>query len=203
VLIPPLDLEAELYFREHKLEARPIIGVSMDFPFTIEQFFDVFEAYNTAIWPAQIIAYLIGIVAVALSLRENRLSGRIVSGILALFWIWMGVFYHMAYFSAINPAAWVFGALFILEGLLFIVVGSMWCKLSFSFDFKPIPIVGVIFILYAMVVYPLLGIWFASLGQETCSDLHSRGPLDMVDHRHHGHHRPAGSAGLRPGYCRD
>jgi hypothetical protein len=132
----------------------------MYFPFTIEQFFDVFEAYNAAIWPAQIVAYLIGIVAVALSLRENRLSGRIVSGILALFWIWMGVFYHTIYFSAINPAAWAFGALFVLEGLLFIIVGSMRGRLSFSFDLKPIPIVGAVFILYAMVVYPLLGIAF-------------------------------------------
>lgn len=132
----------------------------MDFPFTIEQFFNVFEAYNAAIWPAQIIAYFIGIGAVALALRENRRSGRIVSGILALFWIWMGVFYHMIYFSAINPAAWAFGALFVLEGLLFIIVGSMRSRLSFNFDLKPIPIVGAVFIMYAMVMYPLLGLAF-------------------------------------------
>ncbi len=130
----------------------------MDIPFTVEQFFNVFEAYNTAIWPAQIIAYFIGVGAIALAFRENRLYGRIVSGILALFWIWMGIFYHMGYFSAINPAAWTFGALFILEGLLFIVVGSIRGRLSFGFDLKPIPIVGAIFILYAMVVYPLLGL---------------------------------------------
>ncbi len=130
----------------------------MDIPFTVEQFFDVFKAYNTAIWPAQVIAYLIGVGAIALAFRENRLFGRIISGILALFWIWMGVFYHMVYFSTINPAAWTFGALFVLEGLLFIVVGSIWGRLSFGFDLKPIPIVGAIFILYAMVVYPLLGL---------------------------------------------
>jgi hypothetical protein len=130
----------------------------MDIPFTVEQFFDVFQAYNTAIWPAQIIAYLIGIGAVALAFRENRLSGRIISGILALFWIWMGVIYHMAYFSAINPAAMIFGALFVVEGLLFIVVGSIWGRLSFSFDLKPVSIVGAVFILYAMVVYPLAGL---------------------------------------------
>ncbi|HSD56665.1 MAG TPA: DUF6064 family protein [Methanotrichaceae archaeon] len=130
----------------------------MDLPFTVEQFFNIFQAYNTAIWPAQIIAYLIGIGAVALAFRENKLSGRIISGILALFWIWMGVFYHMAYFSAINSAAMIFGALFVIEGLLFIVVGSIWGRLSFRFDLKPVPIVGAIFILYAMVVYPLAGL---------------------------------------------
>ncbi len=130
----------------------------MDIPFTVDQFFDVFETYNTAIWPAQIIDYFLGIGAVVLAFRENRVYGRIVSGILALFWIWMGIFYHMVYFSAINPVAMIFGAMFVLEGLLLIVVGSIWSRLSFGFDFKPIPITGAIFTLYAMVVYPLLGL---------------------------------------------
>ncbi len=132
----------------------------MNIPFTVEQFFDVFQAYNKAIWPAQIVAYFIGVGTVVLAFLENRLSGRIISGILALFWIWMGVIYHMAYFSAINPAAMIFGALFVIEGLLFIVVGSIWGRLSFKFDLKPVPIVGAIFILYALVAYPLLGLAF-------------------------------------------
>jgi hypothetical protein len=140
------------------MEAGPIPGDNMDLPFTVEQFFDIFEAYNTAIWPAQIVAYFIGIAAIALAFCENRLSGRIISGILALFWIWMGVFYHIVYFSTINPAAMIFGALFVLEGLLFTVVGPIWDRLSFRFDLKPVPIVGAIFILYAMVAYPLLGL---------------------------------------------
>ncbi len=101
----------------------------MDTPIAVEQFFDVFEAYNTAIWPAQIIAYFLGIGAVALAFRENGLYGRVVSGILALFWIWRGIFYHVAYFSTINPAAMIFGAMFILEGPQLIVVGSIWGRL--------------------------------------------------------------------------
>ncbi len=132
----------------------------MDLPFTIEQFFNVFESYNTAIWPAQVVAYFIGIGAVLLAFRENRLYGRIVSGILALFWIWMGVVYHIFYFSAINPAALIFGGLFVLEGLLFIAIGSVSDRMSFRFDLKPVPVVGAIFIMYAMIAYPLLGAAF-------------------------------------------
>jgi len=78
-------------------------------PFTVEQFFDIFGTYNHAIWPAQILAYLIGLVAVGLALREGKSSGRIVVLILALFWIWMGIFYHMDYFSLMNPLARIFG----------------------------------------------------------------------------------------------
>jgi hypothetical protein len=29
----------------------------MTIPFTVEQFFDIFGTYNTAIWPAQVVAY--------------------------------------------------------------------------------------------------------------------------------------------------
>ncbi len=132
----------------------------MKIPFTVEQFFDVFGRYNTAIWPVQVLAYLLGVVALALAFRESKLSTRIVPGILAFFWVWMGVFYHILHFSAINPAAWIFGIFHIVQGLLFFLIGIVFAKLAFRFILKPIPVIGGCFILYAMVVYPLLGIAF-------------------------------------------
>ena len=130
----------------------------MRIPFTVEQFFDVFRTYNTAIWPVQVLAYVLGVVALALAFRESKLSTRIVSGILALFWIWMGIFYHIIHFSVINPAAWIFGIVFVLQGLLFLLVGTLFQRLAFRFILKPLPIIGACFILYATVIYPLLGI---------------------------------------------
>jgi hypothetical protein len=132
----------------------------MRIPFTVEQFFDVFGTYNTAIWPVQVLAYVLGIVALAFALRESKLSTRIVSGILALFWIWMGIFYHIIHFTAINAAAWIFGIVFVLQGLLFLLVGTLFQRLVFRFILKPLPIIGACFILYATVIYPLLGISF-------------------------------------------
>jgi hypothetical protein len=132
----------------------------MKIPFTVEQFFDVFGTYNTAIWPGQVVAYVLGIVALVLALREGRMSSRIISGILALFWIWMGVFYHIVYFSRINPAAFIFGFFYIVQGVLFLGIGTFRGRLSFGFRYKPLPILGACFILYAMVIYPLLGASF-------------------------------------------
>ncbi len=132
----------------------------MKIPFTVEQFFNVFGTYNTAIWPVQVLAYVFGIVAIVLAFRESKLSTRIVSGILALFWIWMGVFYHIGHFSVINPAAWIFGIFYILQGLLFFLIGTIFGRLAFRFILKPLPIIGALFILYAMVIYPLLGLSF-------------------------------------------
>jgi hypothetical protein len=132
----------------------------MKIPFTVEQFFDIFGTYNTAIWPAQVVAYMFGIIALGLALRENKLSSRIISGILALFWIWMGVFYHIGYFSVINPAARIFGLFYVLQGVLFLLIGTILGRLSFRFNYRPLPIFGACFILYAMVIYPLLGLAF-------------------------------------------
>jgi hypothetical protein len=55
----------------------------MTIPFTVEQFFDIFGTYNTTIWPAQVVVYIFGLIALGLDLRENKLSSRIISGILA------------------------------------------------------------------------------------------------------------------------
>jgi len=132
----------------------------MKIPFTVEQFFDIFGTYNTAIWPAQVLVYILGILALVLAFRESKLSSRIISGILAFFWIWMGLFYHIVHFRVINPAAWIFGIAFVLQGLLFLLIGTIFERLVFRFISKPLPIIGACFILYAMVIYPLLGISF-------------------------------------------
>jgi len=129
----------------------------MEMPFTVEEFFGVFESYNHAIWPAQIIAYVLGFVAVALAWRDRILFGRLVMAILALFWVWIGVFYHILHFATVNRAAWLFGAAFIAEGALLTVIGVGMAKVRFSFRVEPIPVIGACFMAYAMVVYPLLG----------------------------------------------
>jgi hypothetical protein len=135
----------------------------MNMPFTVDQFFEVFKNYNEAIWPAQLLAYVLGASALVLAFRTSRISNLIISGILALFWIWMGLFYHILHFSVINPAAWVFGMAFILQGLLFLVAGALFEKLTFRFRIKPLPVIGACFILYAMVIYPILGRSFGHL----------------------------------------
>ena len=86
-------------------------------PFTIDQFFGVFTAYNVAVWPAQVAAY--GVAALALwgIATKRPWGGRVAASVLAIFWLWNGIAYHLHFFSAINPAAYLFGAAFILQGL--------------------------------------------------------------------------------------
>jgi hypothetical protein len=74
----------------------------MNLPFTTDQFLDVFARYNQAIWPLHIVAYLLGLAAVVLAITRIRYSDRIISGTLAVFWLWIGLVYHLGYFRTIN-----------------------------------------------------------------------------------------------------
>jgi hypothetical protein len=128
----------------------------LNLPFTVEQFLEVFEKYNLAIWPMQIIAYLIGIAALFWGIKKSRYSDKIVSGILSFYWLWMGVVYHIIFFSSINKAGYIFGILFIIQGILFLIAVF---KSSISFQFKAdkFAVTGSLFILYAMLIYPIIG----------------------------------------------
>ena len=89
------------------------------FPFTADTYLSLFEAYNGTIWPAQVVAYGLGILAVLLALRPLAAGGRIAFAVLSVFWLWNGIAYHLMHFFQINFAALGFAALFALQGVLF------------------------------------------------------------------------------------
>lgn len=129
----------------------------MKIPFTPEQFFAVFAQYNLAVWPMQLLFYALALTVLVLAVKETRYSARAISAILACLWLWMGLVYHLRYFSSINPAAYVFGGLFILQAGFFLWLGVLTQKLWFRFHPNSYAIVGTLFILYGLVIYPILG----------------------------------------------
>lgn len=130
----------------------------IDPPFTIEEFFGVFVAYNAAIWPLQIIAYLAGILAVA-SLWEKRLRANlIVPVVLALLWACNAIGYHLMYFSTINPLAKSFAVFFMAQAILFAFAAMFAKKLHFVLELNVRSAAGIALIVYALLIYPVLGI---------------------------------------------
>ncbi len=129
----------------------------MNLPFTTEQFLSVFERYNQTVWPFQIILNLFALAAVYFAVRPFRLSDKIVAGILAFLWVWIGAAYHLAFFASINPAAVMFGVVNIVQGLVFLFFGLLRPWLGFRYRTNVYTITGAFFILYALVLYPLLG----------------------------------------------
>ena len=72
-------------------------------PFSTEAFRAVLEAYNLAIWPAQVVAYGLGGAVVVLVLTPVRHGDRLAAAVLALAWIAMGVGYHIGHFGTQVP----------------------------------------------------------------------------------------------------
>lgn len=127
----------------------------MNLPFDRDQFFAVFARYNEAVWPAQAFLTGLAIVAALLAWRPGR--DRIISGILALLWAWMGVVYHFMFFRSINPAAVVFAAAFLFEAAAFAVFGVLRGRLQFRVSATASGFAAGVVLVYALAVYPLLG----------------------------------------------
>ena len=134
----------------------------MNLPFTLEQFLGVFVSYNTTIWPAQIILNLLALIAIILTLR-GRPPSRIISVILASLWVWTGVVYHLLFFAVVNPAALLFGVLFIIQGMVFLIFGSLRSAISFRFQSTPQGYAGAVFLAYGLLIYPVLGYFLGHL----------------------------------------
>ncbi|MBI3156830.1 MAG: hypothetical protein HYZ20_15690 [Burkholderiales bacterium] len=126
-------------------------------PFTREQFLGVFAEYNIAVWPVQVVAYALGLAVVAALLRPSPIGHRFVAGALAAMWIWTGVAYHGLFFAPINPVALAFGALFVVQGILFFVAGAAGRRLVFGRSVGFATTLGWALVAYAAVLYPLLG----------------------------------------------
>jgi len=92
----------------------------MTLPFTVDEFFDVLAAYNQRLWPYALGLWLVTLYAVIAMIRVKPGRPWLMPAVLALHWAWSGLAYHAAFFSTINPAAWLFAGLFLVEaGLLF------------------------------------------------------------------------------------
>ncbi len=131
-------------------------------PFSALDFFDVFRRYNTSVWPFQI-----GLIALALALlgvvvRGRPGSGRLVYGGLAVLWAWCGAVYHLLFFTRINPAAYAFGALFLVQAGLFARVAARAGGERVALALDGRGLLGATLIAYALLFYPLLG---AAFGQ--------------------------------------
>jgi hypothetical protein len=105
----------------------------MSLPFTHEQFLDVFGAYNSALWPAVGALWLLT-AAVVVRFGWRPMSSRLLAGLLAIHWLWSGAVYHLGYLAAINPAARIFGTVFLIEAGLFAWLGIIRPRLEFVWN---------------------------------------------------------------------
>ena len=124
----------------------------MKAPFTTEQFFEVFEKYNLGVFPSQILILILGIAGVLLIHARNPIKHKSIGGLLGLLWLWMGTVYQIGYLSSINKAAYVFGGLFILQGLFILYESYIKNRLGFRFKGQLTDYLGYFFILFGFLM---------------------------------------------------
>src|SRR5918992_1810413 len=132
-------------------------------PFTADVLFSSFEAYNRSLWPLPILAFVLALAAILLTLRPVRGNDRAIGMLLAIAWLWVGVGYHVMHHAAIDFAAPLYGAFFILQGLLFAWAGAVRGRLAFRFRAGLFGWVGLMLALAATVAWPLAD-WLIGAG---------------------------------------
>ena len=91
--------------------------------FSPRTYYRLFALYNLAIWPAQIVAAVLGLATLALMRTGGEWRGRGVAAILAACWLWVAWAYLLTRYDSINWAAKYFAVGFAIEALLLIWTG--------------------------------------------------------------------------------
>jgi hypothetical protein len=92
----------------------------MSLPFTIDEFLGVFADYNRAfVWVVATL-WLTTIGVLVFARRRPGGGSRVLTLFLAGLWLWNAVAYHALFFTRINPAAWVFATMFLIQALAFL-----------------------------------------------------------------------------------
>ena len=126
----------------------------MQLPFSVDQFFTVIRTYNEAVWPAQYLLNLLALAAFVIVVVRRPWSGMAASGILAFLWAWLGAVYHLAFFTSINPLAYLFGALSIVAAAVFAWQGVAKRRLEYQVGKNGRTVLGFSLVLFALVAYP-------------------------------------------------
>ena len=125
-------------------------------PFSPADFLDVFGRYNATVWPAQLALIMVGAATVIFAVLSTPRASIAASILLGVLWLWMGIAYHLAFFTAINPLAPAFAAAFIVQGALILGTGGWRRRITLQFHADAVSVTGAMIIVYALIGYPLV-----------------------------------------------
>ena len=119
--------------------------------FSLHSYYRLFELYNRAIWPAQLVALALGIAILLLLRRAEPWRGRVIAVLLAACWFWVAIVFHAYRYATLTWSARYFAWGFGVEAALL-----LWTALRGRPVFERRPTGWTIF-LFALVVPPLSG----------------------------------------------
>lgn len=112
--------------------------------------------YNKAIFPAQAVALLLALAAIAYTVWPHRGGDRIIPALLAAGWLWSGIVYLGGHYAAINWAGAYYEAAFVVQAAMLLGWGVIRGALRFRFDGGARAWAGAGFAAIAIVIHPLV-----------------------------------------------
>ena len=123
----------------------------------LSQFLATFGRASAAVWPTQIVWYLAAVAIVALALWPGRRSPQLACALAAAYFAWIGI----AYFAWQMPGmhySWLWATAFTLQAVLLVVAGVARSDLVIRPRWDLASGLGAVFIAYALIGYPLVGV---------------------------------------------
>jgi hypothetical protein len=123
----------------------------------LNAFLAMFDRFNAAIWPMQLVWYASAAAMIGLALWSGRRSTQLICLLAAADLTWVG----MAYFGVLDSGmnlAWFWATTFILEAILFLVAGIVRRDLVIAPRWDLSSVLGAVFMFYALVAYPIIGL---------------------------------------------
>jgi hypothetical protein len=124
--------------------------------FSPRTYYRLFELYNAAIWPLQILAVGLGLAIPALLGRAAAVRTRIIAAILSACWLWIAIAFQAGRYATINWAAVYFAWIFGFEAVLLVWLGVRG-RLTLERPGDGAGRVGLAIFLFALLVEPVLG----------------------------------------------
>ena len=118
----------------------------------------LFELYNAAIWPAQAVSVLLGLLMLVLLRRGGSVAGPSVAAILAACWAWVAIAFHLDRYASINWGASWLAAGFLAQAALLVWAGAVGGRLSVPPRLDAAGRGGVGIFLFALLAQPAIGL---------------------------------------------
>jgi hypothetical protein len=123
--------------------------------FSARTYYRLFELYNAAVWPLQIVVLALCVAILMLIVRETACNGRAIAAILGALWLFVAWAYLLERYDTINWAGRYLAIGFALQAALLAWTGIVRDRLRF--DLRGIVgKIGIAVVVFAIVVYPLI-----------------------------------------------
>ncbi len=130
----------------------------------LNAFLAMFDRFNAAVWPMQLVWYASAAAMVGLALWPRRLSTQLICLLAAAYLTWVGIAFFgvldsdMGVLDGVMNLSWLWAATFILEALLFLVAGIVRRDLVIAPRWDLSSVLGAVFMFYGLVAYPIIGL---------------------------------------------